>query len=137
MQELSNILFLNIEKMKTTLFKSVSSGLLSLGVLSTLFVQKTLAVDPLEWLKGIMELPSAGGSLEDFIIKLINMAIGFSALVAVVMIVFAGFKYITAAGDENKISSATKTLTYAIVGLVVCFISVLLVNFVIAEIIGQ
>lgn len=123
--------------MKTTLFKSVSSGLLSLGVLSTLFVQKTLAVDPLEWLKGIMELPSAGGSLEDFIIKLINMAIGFSALVAVVMIVFAGFKYITAAGDENKISSATKTLTFAIVGLVVCFISVLLVNFVIAEIIGQ
>lgn len=123
--------------MKTTLFKSVSSGLLSLGVLSTLFVQKTLAVDPLEWLKGIMELPGPEGSLEDFIIKLINMAIGFSALVAVVMIVFAGFKYITAAGDENKISSATKTLTFAIVGLVVCFISVLLVNFVIAEIIGQ
>lgn len=123
--------------MKTTLFKSVSSGLLSLGVLSTLFVQRTLAVDPLEWLQGIMELPGPEGSLEDFIIKLINMAIGFSALVAVVMIVFAGFKYITAAGDENKISSATKTLTFAIVGLVVCFISVLLVNFVIAEIIGQ
>lgn len=123
--------------MKTTLYRSVSSGLLSLGVLSTIFVQKTLAIDPLEWLKGIMELPSAGGSLEDFILKIINMAIGFSALVAVVMIVFAGFKYITAAGDENKITSATKTLTYAIVGLVVCFIAVLIVNFVIAEIIGQ
>ena len=56
-----------------------------------------------------------------------------TAIVAVVMIVFAGFKYITANGDENKISSATKTLTFAIVGLVVCFIAVMLVNFVIAE----
>lgn len=87
--------------------------------------------DPLEWLNSLLTLPSADGTLMDFITKIINWAIGFSAVVAVVMIIFAGFKYITAAGDENKISSATKTLTYAIVGLVVCFIAVLLVNFVI------
>lgn len=90
-----------------------------------------MGFDPLEWLNSLLTLPSADGTLKDFITKIINWAIGFSAVVAVVMIIFAGFKYITAAGDENKISSATKTLTYAIVGLVVCFIAVLLVNFVI------
>lgn len=90
-----------------------------------------MGFDPLEWLNSLLTLPSSDGTLMDFITKIINWAIGFSAVVAVVMIIFAGFKYITAAGDENKISSATKTLTYAIVGLVVCFIAVLLVNFVI------
>lgn len=87
----------------------------------------------MEWLQGLLVLPGADSTLQDFIIKIINWAIGFSAVVAVVMIIFAGFKYITAGGDENKIGSATKTLTYAIVGLVVCFIAVLLVNFVVAE----
>lgn len=90
-------------------------------------------MDPLQWLKELMTLPGADSTLQDFIIKVINWAIGFSAVVAVVMIVFAGFKYITANGDENKIGSATKTLTFAIVGLVVCFIAVLLVNFVMTE----
>ncbi|HNW23248.1 MAG TPA: pilin [Candidatus Dojkabacteria bacterium] len=119
--------------MKDTLLKISRLGILAFGILPTLFVKKTFAMDPLEWLKQITELPNSSTSLEDFIIKIINWAIGFSAIVAVVMIVFAGFKYITANGDENKISSATKTLTFAIVGLVVCFIAVMLVNFVIAE----
>jgi len=115
------------------LLRISSTGFLCIFALMTVFVKKTFAIDPLEWLQKITELPSAGSSLEEFIIKIINWAIGFSAIVAVVMIVFAGFKYITANGDENKISSATKTLTYAIVGFVVCFIAVMLVNFVIGE----
>lgn len=119
--------------MKDALLKISRLGILAFATLPTLFVKKTFAMDPLEWLKQITELPNSNTSLEDFIIKIINWAIGFSAIVAVVMIVFAGFKYITANGDENKISSATKTLTFAIVGLVVCFIAVMLVNFVIAE----
>lgn len=119
--------------MKEILLKVSRIGVLAFAILPTLFVKKTLAIDPMEWLRQITELPGADGTLEDFIIKIINWAIGFSAVVAVVMIVFAGFKYITANGDENKISSATKTLTFAIVGLVVCFIAVMIVNFVIAE----
>ena len=87
----------------------------------------------MEWLQGLLVLPGADSTLQDFIIKNINWAIGFSAVVAVVMIIFAGFKYITAGGDENKIGSATKTPTHAIVGLVVCFIAVLIVNFVVAQ----
>ena len=119
--------------MKEILLKISRIGVLAFAILPTLFVKKTLAIDPMEWLRQITELPGADGTLEDFIIKIINWAIGFSAVVAVVMIVFAGFKYITANGDENKISSATKTLTFAIVGLVVCFMAVMIVNFVIAE----
>lgn len=62
--------------------------------------------------------------------RVINMVILLAALVCVVVLIAAGYSYITAAGDEVKIGKATKTLTYAIVGLVICFISVILVQFV-------
>jgi len=64
----------------------------------------------------------------------INMAILLAALVCVVILIAAGYSYITAAGDEQKIEKAGKTLTYAIVGLVICFISVILVQFVLNDV---
>jgi hypothetical protein len=60
----------------------------------------------------------------------LNTVIFLAALVCVAILIAAGYSYITAAGDEQKIEKATKTLTYAIVGLVICFISVILVRFV-------
>lgn len=42
----------------------------------------------------------------------------------------------TANGDENKIQTATKSLTWAIIGLVVCFVAVILVRFVGNKILG-
>jgi hypothetical protein len=66
----------------------------------------------------------------------INLAILLAALVCVVILIAAGYSYITAAGDEQKIEKAGKTLTYAIVGLVICFISVILVRFVLTNVLG-
>ena len=77
-----------------------------------------------------------GVDLMDFITGLINWAIGIAALVCVVMLIFAGYSYITASGNEEKVQKATKTLTWAIVGLVICFIAVILVQFVLKNIIG-
>jgi TRAP-type C4-dicarboxylate transport system permease small subunit len=66
--------------------------------------------------------------------RVIRLAILLAALVCVVILIAAGYSYITAAGDEQKIEKAGKTLTYAIVGLVICFISVILVEFVLNNI---
>ena len=46
------------------------------------------------------------------------------------MIIVGGYSYMTAGGDESKVKDASKTLTNAIIGLVICFIAVVLVNFV-------
>ncbi len=73
--------------------------------------------------------------LMTLIYSLINWAIGIAALVCVVVLIFSGYKYITAAGDEAKVESATKTLTFAIIGLVVCFIAVILVKFVLQKLV--
>lgn len=73
--------------------------------------------------------------LMTLIYSLINWAIGIAALICVVVLIFSGYKYITAAGDEQKVEAATKTLTFAIIGLVVCFIAVILVKFVLQNLI--
>ncbi|HQG57731.1 MAG TPA: pilin [Candidatus Dojkabacteria bacterium] len=80
--------------------------------------------------------PRAEGDLQVIIIDLLNWGIGLTALVAVVMLIWNGIRYITANGDEDKIKGATKGITYAIIGLVICFFSILIVNFVIKNIVG-
>ena len=104
------------------------SVLFTFVLMSVLFVNKAFAQSAF---LDNYELPGPEGDLIEWILKIINWLIGASALVAVVMIVVSGFKYITANGDENRISQATKTLTYSIVGLVLCFIAGMIVNFVI------
>jgi cytochrome bd-type quinol oxidase subunit 2 len=71
-----------------------------------------------------------GGSLSGFIVIILNWLIGFAGVICVVMIIVGGYSYMTAGGDESKVKDASKTLTNAIIGLVICFIAVILVNYV-------
>ena len=73
--------------------------------------------------------PISYDSLSVLVLDLINFAINASVVLAVVALIVAGFKYILAMGDEKKTEDATKSLIYAIVGLVVVFIAPLIVNF--------
>lgn len=60
---------------------------------------------------------------------LVTTAIGFSALVCVILLIVSGYGFITSAGDAEKIEKAQKSLTAAIVGLVIVFIAVIIVYF--------
>lgn len=53
------------------------------------------------------------------IVKIGNLMGQFLMAISVIVILYAGFQYMTAGGNEEKVSDATKTLTYAIVGIVV------------------
>ena len=81
--------------------------------------------------------PTSKGNLIDFIRDGINLAIGLAGLVAVGFLVYSGVQYIVAAGDEGKVEKATKGITYSVVGLIISFISVLIVNFVLERVIGS
>lgn len=75
-------------------------------------------------------------SLPEVIKTTLTWILGFAIVVAVVIIIVAGYMYITAAGDEAKIKKATTTLTWAIVGLIVAFLALLLVRFVMTSFLG-
>lgn len=65
------------------------------------------------------------------IIKLVvNAALVFAGIVALVLIIYSGIRYITSRGDQTALDSAKKTLTYAIIGLIVIFLSFFIVNLV-------
>ena len=75
-------------------------------------------------------------TVEDLIVDVLNWMIGAAAVVCVVMLVVGGYSYMTAGGDEQKVGKATKTLTNAMIGLAICFIAVILVNFVLKNFLG-
>ena len=118
--------------MKGTLTKISSVVVATYMAFSGLATQTFAQIRAQDWLgRGI---DGVGSTLDTWVITMLNWAIGLAALAAVVMLIFAGYMYISAGGDENKVEKATKTLTFAIVGLVVCFIAVMLVQFVLANI---
>ena len=73
-------------------------------------------------------------NLLDFIYAMSNFAITFSVIIVVIAVVAAGFKYILSGGDEAKVKEATKSLTFALIGLILVFLSPTVIEFVIKEI---
>lgn len=63
-----------------------------------------------------------------------DAAIRIASIVAVGLIVYGGFLYITAQGDKAKIETAQKTLQTAVVGLVITVMASAIVGFIIAKI---
>lgn len=72
-------------------------------------------------------------SLPATVVNILSYIVG---VVAIIMIILAGFKYITAGGDSNRISSAKTTLIYALVGIVIVVLAQALVRFVISSATG-
>lgn len=54
-------------------------------------------------------------------------------VVAVVMVVVAGFKYVTSGGDSGKVASAKTTLIYALVGAMIAGLAQIIVKFVLSK----
>lgn len=77
---------------------------------------------------------SGGLTVEGVIKNVINILSLVIGVVAVFMIMFAGFKFITANGDANAVSSARNTIIYAIVGLVVAALAQVIVKFVLVKV---
>lgn len=69
---------------------------------------------------GFISNPLKGnGNLFAFINSVIDAAIQLGAIVAVVAIVYAGFLFVTAQGDEKKIETAKKVLLYTVIGIAI------------------
>lgn len=54
----------------------------------------------------------------------------FAGIVALILIIVAGIKFITSGGDSKQAEGARKTLTYAIIGLVLVLLSFGILKFI-------
>ena len=85
---------------------------------------------------------TAGGGdeemeLMDRVSNVLNVIYLWIGIIAVVFIVIGGIKYMTSAGDANKVQGAKKTITYSVVGLVVVLAAFAITSFVIGALDGR
>lgn len=74
--------------------------------------------------------------LVDTISSIIRIALGFLGVIAVVMILLGGFKWMTAAGADEKVKDAKKILYAGLFGLVIILTAYALASFVIDSLIS-
>lgn len=71
-------------------------------------------VDKIRSLK--WESPLAFDTAEELVITILNAVVTIAIPIIVLMIMYGGFQYVTARGNAEQIKTATRTLTYAIIG---------------------
>jgi uncharacterized membrane protein YidH (DUF202 family) len=71
--------------------------------------------------------------VNDLIRQIINIFSVIVGIVAVIMIIYGGFKYITSGGDSNNITGAKNTILYAIIGLIIVALAQFIVRFILSK----
>lgn len=68
------------------------------------------------------------------ITKIINIMSTIVGVIAVIMIIIGGFRYITSGGDTTKVSGAKNTILYGLIGLVIVALAQIIVKFVLKNV---
>jgi hypothetical protein len=63
-------------------------------------------------------------------VRIINFALSLLGIVAIIIILYAGFTWMTAGGNEEKVGSAKKILGAAVMGLIIIMASYAIMSFV-------
>ncbi|MBD3331152.1 PKD domain-containing protein [Candidatus Peregrinibacteria bacterium] len=74
---------------------------------------------------------TTSSDLREFIITIVNYALSFLGLVAVLFVIYGGVLYVTSAGEEEKTTQGKKVILYAAIGLLIVLGSFAFVNTVI------
>jgi uncharacterized membrane protein len=64
-------------------------------------------------------------------VRIINVALGFLGIIAVVIVLYGGFMWMTAGGNEERITKAKQILTAGVIGLVIIVMAWAIARFVV------
>ncbi|MDB5168783.1 MAG: hypothetical protein JWO41_139 [Candidatus Saccharibacteria bacterium] len=78
---------------------------------------------------GLPVVAASGGQLQ----RILTIVLASFAAAAVLMIVIAGLRFITAQGNPQEVAKARKTIIYAAVGLVISLSAEIIVGFTIGK----
>jgi len=76
-------------------------------------------------------LASQNGDVRDTAVDIVKYLMTFLGIIAVVIILIGGFRWMTAGGNEDRIASAKKTIIAGAIGLIVILAAFAIVTFVI------
>jgi len=70
------------------------------------------------------------GSLISILANILRFAIGIAGVVAFVYVIVGGYQYVTSEGDPAAVEKGRKTLTFAIVGLIIIAVAFVFMTYV-------
>ena len=93
------------------------------------FAQQAPPLDlGIDRIANILALPE--GDPRAILVRIINMALGFLAIITLVLVVWGGFQYMLSGGREDAVQRAKGTITSAIIGLIIILSSWAIVQYV-------
>jgi hypothetical protein len=78
-------------------------------------------------------LALSGGDVRQTAANIINIALGFLAIIAVIIVLVGGFKYMLSGGSEDKTSEARKLIVSGIIGLAIILSAWAITSFVLGR----
>ena len=88
-------------------------------------------LEPLgEYVYNVDEYTDGRANLFSRITNIISIALGFVGLIAVILVIYGGFMYMTARGNDDQVSDARQTIYRAMVGLIIIIFSYAITVFV-------
>lgn len=104
-----------------------TKGFFSCGTQTTSFTSFTGTLstpDASQYAPGLAQ----NQDLRQFIKNVVNFALGFLGLLSVIIVIYGGVLYVTAAGKEEQAGKGKKAITYAVIGILIILSSFALVN---------
>jgi type IV secretory pathway VirB2 component (pilin) len=116
--------------------KKILSTIFSLSILTVLALPAIVGAQTADDPYGTSNLGINLGENTDIkatVASIINILLGFLGIIAVIIILAGGFKWMTAGGNEDRVGEAKKMIIQGIIGLVIIFASWAIASFVITS----
>ncbi len=81
------------------------------------------------------DIKLGAGDVRQTAARLINVALGFLGIIAVVIVLIGGFKYMVSGGNEEKTADARRLIVSGIIGLAIILSAWAITSFVISRLI--
>lgn len=133
------------DDMKKLTKTRIIAGVMTFGIVSLMalpMVVGATTADASDCGTGVGQVPCASQlglgetSLSNLITSIITLIMGFLGIIAVLIMLWGGFIWMTAGGEQDKVDKAKKLIVSGIIGLVIIFAAYAIASFVISNLKG-
>jgi len=78
--------------------------------------------------KNVSEVTDNTTDFRELVLRIVDNVLKFLGLLAVIMVIYGGITYVTAAGDDEKVGKAKNIILYSVIGIVIVLLSFALIN---------
>lgn len=108
-----------------------AAGLVATPLLQPMYAGATAADEISSGVEAAGGDEQSSKPLDETVKDIINVMLFIVGILAVIMIIYGGIRYVISTGDQAKVTAAKNTIMYSIVGLVVAIVAYAIVNWVI------